>query len=403
MQSDIDSGYSWLRLLVSVCIATVSSVGIWSVVVVLPEVQAEFGVGRGAASLAYTATMLGFAAGNLIVGRIVDRYGITRSLLLSSVILCAGYVLAALSTDMMQFTIVQGLLIGTGAAVGFGPMMADVSMWFARRRGIAVAIVASGNYLAGTVWPLFLKVMLATGDWRLAHLVIAAACLLVVAPLSLLLRRRPSVQSFRPEAGAAQGRRMSTDLSPRTLTWLLAFAGLACCTAMSMPQVHIVAYCADLGYGVAVGAEMLAVMLGAGIISRLASGFLADYIGSVRTVLLGSVLQAISLALYLPYDGMAALYVVSLVFGLAQGGIVPGYAIIVREYLPAEGAGQRIGFVIMATILGMALGGWMSGWIFDLTGSYQMAFANGIAWNLLNIGLIALLLWRTRAPRPVAA
>jgi MFS family permease len=403
MQSDIDSTYSWLRLLVSVGIATVSSVGIWSVVVVLPEVQAEFGVGRGAASLAYTATMLGFAAGNLIVGRIVDRYGITRSLLLSSVILCAGYVLAALSTDMMQFTLVQGLLIGTGAAVGFGPMMADVSMWFARRRGIAVAIVASGNYLAGTVWPLFLKVMLATGDWRLAHLVIAAACLLVVAPLSLLLRRRPSVQAFRPEAGAGRGLRMSTDLSPRALTSLLAFAGLACCTAMSMPQVHIVAYCADLGYGVAVGAEMLAVMLAAGIVSRLASGFLADYIGGVRTVLLGSVLQAISLALYLPYDGMAALYVVSLVFGLAQGGIVPGYAIIVREYLPAEEAGQRIGFVIMATILGMALGGWMSGWIFDLTGSYQMAFVNGIAWNLLNIGLIALLLWRTRAPRLVPA
>jgi MFS family permease len=403
MQSDIDSGYSWLRLLVSVGIATVSSVGIWSVVVVLPEVQAEFGVGRGAASLAYTATMLGFAAGNLIVGRIVDRYGITRSLLLSSVILCAGYVLAALSTDMMQFTLVQGLLIGTGAAVGFGPMMADVSMWFARRRGIAVAIVASGNYLAGTVWPLFLKVMLATGDWRLAHLVIAAASLLVVAPLSFLLRRRPSVQAFRPEAGAGPGQRMATDLSPRSLTWLLAFAGLACCTAMSMPQVHIVAYCADLGYGVAVGAEMLAVMLAAGIVSRLVSGFLADYIGGVRTVLLGSVLQAISLALYLPYDGMAALYVVSLVFGLAQGGIVPGYAIIVREYLPAEEAGQRIGFVIMATILGMALGGWMSGWIFDLTGSYQMAFVNGIAWNLLNIGLIALLLWRTRAPRPVPA
>ncbi len=403
MQSDIDSAYSWLRLLGSVGIATVSSVGIWSVVVVLPEVQAEFGVGRGAASLAYTATMLGFAAGNLIVGRIVDRYGITRSLLLSSVILCAGYVLAALSTDMTQFTLVQGLLIGTGAAVGFGPMMADVSMWFARRRGIAVAIVASGNYLAGTVWPLFLKVMLATGDWRLAHLVIASACLLVVAPLSLLLRRRPSVQAFRPEAGAGPGQRMSTDLSPRALTWLLAFAGLACCTAMSMPQVHIVAYCADLGYGVAVGAEMLAVMLAAGIVSRLASGFLADHIGGVRTVLVGSVLQAISLALYLPYDGMAALYVVSLVFGLAQGGIVPGYAIIVREYLPAEEAGQRIGFVIMATILGMALGGWMSGWIFDLTGSYQMAFVNGIAWNLLNIGLIALLLWRTRAPRPVPA
>jgi MFS family permease len=401
--SELDSGYSWLRLAVAVAIATVSSVGIWSVVVVLPEVQAEFGVGRGAASIAYTATMLGFAAGNLIVGRLVDRIGITVALALSALLLAAGYALAAVSTGIATFALAQGLLIGAGAAVGFGPMMADVSLWFERRRGVAVAITACGNYLAGVVWPLFLKEALEVSDWRTAHLAIAVICLFVVAPLGLLLRRRPSAASMQAARGAQARLVAASPFSPRALTWLLAFAGLACCTAMSMPQVHIVAYCADLGYGVAVGAEMLAVMLGAGIVSRLASGFLADYIGGVRTVLLGSVLQAVSLALYLPYDGMAALYVVSMVFGLAQGGIVPGYAIIVREYLPAEEAGQRIGFVIMATILGMALGGWMSGWIFDLTGSYQMAFINGIAWNLLNIGLIALLLWRTRAPRVVPA
>jgi MFS family permease len=172
---------------------------------------------------------------------------------------------------------------------------------------------------------------------------------------------------------------------------------------MSMPQVHIVAYCADLGYGVAVGAEMLALMLGAGVVSRLASGWLADLIGGVRTLLLGSVLQALALVLYLPFDGLASLYAVSLVFGLAQGGIVPSYAIIVREYLPAREAGARIGFVIMATILGMALGGWMSGWIFDATGSYRLAFLNGIAFNLLNLAIIATVLWRTRGPRPAAA
>jgi MFS family permease len=185
--------------------------------------------------------------------------------------------------------------------------------------------------------------------------------------------------------------------------WLLALAGIGCCVAMSMPQVHIVAYCADLGYGVAVGAEMLALMLTAGIVSRLASGFLADWIGGVRTLLLGSVLQGLALVLYLPFDGLTSLYVVSLIFGLSQGGIVPSYAIIVREYLPAQEAGARIGFVIMATILGMALGGWMSGWIFDLTGSYRMAFLNGIAFNVLNIAIMLTVLMRTRGPRPVAA
>ena len=175
---------------------------------------------------------------------------------------------------------------------------------------------------------------------------------------------------------------------------MLVVAGLGCCVAMSMPQVHIVAYCVDLGYGVARGAEMLSLMLVGGIASRLLSGVLADYIGGIRTLLLGSVLQGISLLLYIPFDGMVSLYVVSFVFGLSQGGIVPCYAIIVREYMPAAEAGRRVGVVIMATIAGMALGGWMSGWIYDLTGSYAAAFLNGIGWNLLNVTIMVLLLWR---------
>src|SRR5690606_16655872 len=156
-------------------------------------------------------------------------------------------------------------------------------------------------------------------------------------------------------------------------------------------------------YGVARGAEMLSLMLAGGIVSRLLSGFIADHIGGVRTLLLGSVLQCISLMLYLPFDGLASLYVVSLVFGLSQGGIVPSYAIIVREYLPAREAGQRVGIVIMATIAGMALGGWLSGVIYDLTGSYQAAFINGIGWNLMNIAVMTVILLKTRDPRPAAA
>jgi MFS family permease len=184
---------------------------------------------------------------------------------------------------------------------------------------------------------------------------------------------------------------------------LLIVAGLGCCVAMSMPQVHIVAYCMDLGYGVARGADMLSIMLAAGVVSRIGSGFLADRIGAVNTLLLGSALQCLSLVLYIPFDGLASLYVVSLVFGLSQGGIVPCYAIIVRDYMPAAEAGQRVGLVMMATIFGMAIGGWMSGWIYDETGSYAAAFLNGIAWNLLNLAVILFLSWQARRAMPATA
>jgi len=174
---------------------------------------------------------------------------------------------------------------------------------------------------------------------------------------------------------------------------------------MSMPQVHIVALCVGLGFGPAVGAQMLALMLLGGVASRIVSGLLADRLGGVRTLLIGSCLQCLALFLYLPAGGMVSLYLVSLVFGLSQGGIVPSYALIVREYMPAKEAGARVGFVMMATILGMALGGWLSGLIYDLSGSYRLAFINGIVWNGANIGIMLWLLSRSRprAPRAVAA
>jgi MFS family permease len=219
-------------------------------------------------------------------------------------------------------------------------------------------------------------------------------------PLALVLRGRPpayALSSTRQFATAAQG---SLGLSPGALQMLLGIAGFACCVAMSMPQVHIVAYCGDLGYGVERGAQMLSLMLGLGIISRIGSGFIADRIGGVRTLLLGSLAQMLALLLYLGFSGLTSLYVISALFGLFQGGIVPSYAIIVREYFPAREAGMRFGIVIMATLFGMAFGGWISGVIFDVTGSYNAAFANGVLWNLLNACIALALL--TRSARRVA-
>ncbi|MGI9409377.1 MAG: MFS transporter, partial [Hyphomicrobiaceae bacterium] len=374
-----DGAYAWFRLIVSVILGTIGSIGLWAVVVVLPAVQAEFDVARADASLPFTAMMVGFALGNAIVGRYVDRLGITVPVIGAALALGSGFALAAMTTNIWQFTLIHGVLIGLGTSATFGPLVASISHWFERRRGIAVAAAASGNYLSGAIWPIFMQQLIDSEGWRTTYLVIGLICVVTMIPLALLLRGNPPEQTDQFSAGETVGpnRTAAFGFSPTGLQLLLIVAGISCCVAMSMPQVHLVAYCVDLGYGPAVGAEMLSVMLATGVVSRLLSGFIADYIGGVRTVILGSVLQCIALAFYLPFDGLMSLYVVSFMFGLAQGGIVPSYALVVREYLPAREAGQRVGIVVMSTILGMAFGGWMSGWIYDLTGSYQMAFING--------------------------
>jgi MFS family permease len=379
--------------------ATVAGVGMWSVIVVLPAIQADFGIGRAEATLPYTTTMLGFAFGNAVVGRAVDRWSYWIAALVSAIVLSSGFAIASATSSILQFALVQGVMIGAGSAAGFGPLIADISHWFERRRGIAVSIAASGSYLAGAIWPLVIPYFMDAADWRGTYRTIAVVSIVLMIPLILLLRRGAKA---RVEGKASQPTQ-SSAFSPAAIQALLILAGLACCVAMSMPQVHIVAYCMDLGYGVARGSEMLSLMLAGGVVSRLVSGLLADKIGGVRTLLLGSVLQMLSLLLYIPFDGLASLYIVSLVFGLSQGGIVPAYAVVIREYMPAQEAGARVGLVMMATVFGMALGGWMSGWIYELTGSYTAAFLNGIAWNVLNTLVILLLMLKSNRLSPARA
>jgi MFS family permease len=328
------------------------------------------------------------------MGRLADRFGILVPTLIGGLALALGYVVAGYADSLTQFALAHGLLIGIGSSASFGPLIADVSHWFARRRGIAVAICACGNYLAGTIWPPILQRFIETAGWRATHIGVGLFCLAAMPPLLWFLRRPRPRQTPAAEAAAGGGR--SLGLKPNALQAVLAVAGLACCLAMAMPQVHIVAYCGDLGYGVARGAEMLSLMLGFGIVSRVASGWIADHIGGLGTLLLGSSLQAVALFLYLFFDGLASLYVISALFGLFQGGIVPSYAIIVREYFSPREAGTRVGVVLMSTLFGMALGGWLSGVIFDWTGSYQTAFANGLAWNFVNLSLVVWLMQRRR-------
>ncbi|KRS15156.1 MFS transporter [Roseovarius indicus] len=397
----LDSRYAWTRLAISLLIATVGNVGMWAIIVVMPAVQAEFGVDRADASLPYTLTMVGFALGNFAVGRIVDRWGITAALVMAAAMIAAGMSLSALSPSVTLLAAAQ-LLVGFGTAASFGPLIADVSLWFLKRRGIAVAITASGNYLSGAIWPVILAGVLAEQGWRAVYLALAVITVAVVIPLSMFLRRRVPLEARAKADAASDLRAKAAGFRPMTLAVLLGVAGIGCCVAMSMPQVHIVAFCVDLGYGPAVGGQMLSLMLLGGVVSRLISGLVADRLGGVMTLLIGSALQCLALFLYLPSGGMTSLYIVSLVFGLAQGGIVPSYALVVREYMPSAEAGRWVGFVLMSTIFGMALGGWMSGWIYDVTGSYYMAFVNGIVWNFLNIGIMVMILMRTRPRRPEA-
>jgi MFS family permease len=398
----VDSSKAWLRLVAAMLYSTIGSVGMWSVVVALPAIQAEFGVDRAAASLPYTFVMLGFAGGGVVAGRLADRHGIMVPLIGGTFVLAAGYLLVGHAASLWQVAIAHGLLIGFGCSVTFGPLMADISHWFMRRRGIAVALAASGNYFGGTIWPPVVQHFIAADGWRATHTGIGVFCLVTMLPLAFAMRRRIEAHHTDAAGASAARRQAELPLSPAALQVLLFIAGVACCVAMSMPQVHIVAYCGDLGYGVARGADMLSLMLGCGIVSRILSGFIADRIGGVGTLLLGSFLQGMALLLYLMFDSLFSLYVISGLFGFFQGGIVPSFAISVRESFSPKEACPRVGLVVLGTVLGMALGGWMSGKIFDLTGSYQAAFLNGLAWNLLNLSIASFLLLRSRR-RPALA
>ena len=395
-----DSLYSWTRLFIALLLATVGNIGMWVVVIVLPDIQQEFKIDRGTASIPFALTMVGFALGNWVMGHVVDRYGITKTIILAATVNTAGYIAAMYVNNVYSLSILQ-FFIGLGTAAAFGPLIADTSHWFLKRRGIAVALIASGNYFSGAIWPPLFNSTLQSDGWRDVYWILALSTVFIMIPLSFLLTKKISEETARISDAASSDKRQNVSISPKALTILLSIAGIGCCVAMSMPQVHIVAFCIDLGFGPAVGAEMLSLMLIGGIISRLINGILADKLGGVYTLLIGSTLQCIALFLYLPFDGLVSLYIVSLVFGLSQGGIVPSYAIIIREYLPGVDAGTRVGFVMMCTIMGMAIGGWMSGWIYDLTGSYAAAFWNGIVWNFLNIAIVLFLITRNRKSKIV--
>ena len=390
--------YPLVRLFAALALMTIGGAGMYAIVVSLKPVAAEFGTGRGAASIPYTLTMIGYGLGGILMGKISDRVGVLWPVLFGGFMLAGGFYVASQVETLWQLCVVQGLMIGLlGSSATFAPLVADISHWFVRRRGIAVAIVISGNYLAGATWPPILQDIIDEDSWRGAYQTLSLFCLIVMPLLALILYKPAPVTHEESETTSGPGGDRPLGMAPNTLQCVVCFAGIGCCAAMAMPQVHIIAYVTDLGFEAKDGAIMLAITLGCGIVSRIVSGLICDRIGGLNTLLLGSALQMFALCLYLPFKNLEALYIIAALFGLSQGGIVPSYTIIVRTFFKARDAGWRIGVSLFFTLIGMALGGWLAGAIYDLTGSYDAAFINAIAFNIAN--LVLALGLRRRAER----
>ena len=384
--------YPVVRLIASLLLVTVGGAAMYAVIVALKPASFEFGVSRGLASVPYMMLMLTGGVGGVIMGRLADRFGVLVPVLIGCVGLPGGMASAAFAEEFWQFCAALGILSGLlGTSAVFAPIAADISLWFTRRRGLAVAIVVTGTYFAGALWPPIVQSSIDARGWRETYVIVAIVMAATMLPLAAVLYRKPAALLAAQTAHAWTGARRPLGIAPGTLQCLICVAGLGCCVAMAMPQVHIVAHISDLGYAAQRGAEMLSLMLGTGIVSRIGSGFISDRIGGLRTLLLGSVLQALAIVAFLGADTLTLLYVVSAVFGLSQGGIVPSYTIIIRTFFPAHEAGRRVGWAMLFTFAGMALGGWMAGALYDLTGSYTASFINAIAFNVLNAAIVVYL------------
>ena len=398
----IESPYRWFRLTTSFLLSTIAGIGMWSAVVALPAVQADFGIDRANASLPFTLAFTGYALGGALMGRLADRVGIVIPVTIGALMIGLGYVSSSFSVAAWQYAIAYGV-IGVGSSAAFAPLMADISHWFTRQRGIAVAIVSCGSYLAGTIWPPAIEYALTSVGWRQTHAFIGVLSVGTMLPLILALRpRAPKIQVNAVDV-VSDGAQRTFGLSPNALQVTLMIAGVCCCVTMSTPQLQIVAYCGDLGYGPTRGAEMLSIMMGLGVVSRLLAGSVADRSGGLTTLAILSTLQAVATFPYILFNDLAALYVMAGIFGLFHGGLIPMYAVVVREYFSPHEAGARVGMVYGATLLGMALGGWMSSAIFDLTCSYRATFINAVIWNLFNLTILLWLLSRRRRTRVFGA
>lgn len=395
----IEQPFGWIVAAVSMLMMAIGMGSPYLVVVALKPIAAEFDWPRAVPSLCYSLALIGSGVGGLLMGRLADRFGITLPTLIGGCSLAAGAWVSSRANGAFELYMSHLFLIGLfGNGAFIAPLLANITRWFDRRRGVAVSLVASGQPLAGAFWPPLLRWLEDGYGWRQAFVVYGVVALATVLPLSFLLARRPPVTG----RGTVK---VAFDWNLRVLGWpseavlaALCIAIVGCCVAMAMPMVHLIAYATDLGYPAARAAEMLALLLGCAFISRLAFGFIADRLGGLMTLLVGSAGQCLALLGFTMIDSFIGLYVTAAIFGLVFGGIIPCYALIVRELFPESQAGWRIGAVILFGALGMALGGWLGGLIYDLSGTYRVAFLVGAGFNVFNLVIVIALLRRRLLP-----
>ena len=398
-EGTIERPYGWVVIAASLLMMTIGAGAYYIVIVGLKLVAEEFGGVRWVPSMAYSVALLGMGLGGIFIGRWSDRIGVGTPALLGALMVVAGAAALSVVTDRWLFLFCHAVLIGLlGNAALFSPLIANAARWFDRRRGTAVAIVASAQGLAGIAWPAVFRYLIETVGWRESYRIYAGVALVTLVPLSFLLRPRAPAAPVHDTSRV----KLAGGVGNGVLAWLcLAIVG--CCVAMAMPIVHVVAHATDLGYSLARAAEVLAVLLGCAFVSRIAWGVVGDRIGGLRVLFLCSAFQAAVLGMYLFVDGLVGLYVISGLFGLAFGGIIPSYALIVSEYFPSASIGWRIATVYLFGAIGMAIGGWLGGFVYDVSGAYRDAFAIGLMFNVANL-VVVIGLWFRETPslRPAA-
>lgn len=388
-----DSPAAWRRLVLAFAVGTIGNAGNWTAVTLMPVLQQEFDLSRAEASWPYIAIMTGFLLASPVLGRWSDRVGIAPVLAASALLCAAGFILGGLSGQFPVYLMTQ-FLVGIGTAAGFAPLTAELSHWFARHRGLALGIAGTSAYVAGLFWSALIPRLLTITGWQQVQMIIGASMFLML-PLAFAMRGRAPASALRAADQIAAQNSARAGLRPGTVTLLLGLTGFGCCLAMAMPQVHILAHCIDLGFTLSQGGGLISAMMLAGISSRVGVGFLIDRIGALKILIAALALQALSLVLFALSSGMVSLYVMAVVFGLAQGGLLPAYPLIVREFLPARDAGSVMGRVIMATLVGMSAGSWISGRLYDASGSYTLPLSLGVLVSLGAMGLAGFLLARS--------
>lgn len=405
-ESSVETRYSWIVAIASLATLALAMGANYLAVVSVPFFEADMGWSRSASTSVYTATTLGAGVGGMVMGYYAGRAGVQAALTVAAAAIAVGCILVSLAESLPALLAPVFLFVGMiGMGCGFSPLIANVTLWFDRNRGLAIAVVACGQTVAGGVWNLTFEPLVVEYGWRAVYVGYGLFAALAILPLSLVFRRTPPELQRLNSAGAPPPERAFPDVNPAFLTLLLGLAIVGCCVAMAMPVAQMVAYCATLGYGTATGAEIASLLLVCSAVSRLGFGLISDRIGGLNTILIGATLQAAALSLFVFFDGRDQLYMISALFGLVFGGIVPAYGLAIRELFPAREAQTRTGVIYFFGYIGMGGGGLVGGIVYDVTLNYPTTFAVGVAFNLVNIALILFIkgLARARTPTPTAA